>query len=39
MTVRPKFNKSMTSETFSSFYWYKGEFKNISPVYNSSATP
>ncbi|MCR1926178.1 MULTISPECIES: SAP domain-containing protein [Lacticaseibacillus] len=23
----------MTSETFSSFYWYKGEFKNICSQY------
>lgn len=29
MTVRPKFNKSMTSETFSSFYWYK----NLSSIF------
>lgn len=33
MTVRPKFNKSMTSETFSSFYWYKGELQNICSQY------
>ena len=33
MTVRPKFNKSMTSEKFSSFYWYKGELQNICSQY------
>ncbi|MCZ2492657.1 SAP domain-containing protein [Dellaglioa carnosa] len=29
MTIRPDFNKNMTSETFKSYYWYKVELEQV----------